>query len=54
MICVFREVSYSNYLFCTAIIKNIYSNLCAEQPKHSATRVLCLIMKNVGAGLQEM
>ena len=26
---MFREVSYSNYLFCTKTIKTIYSNLCA-------------------------
>ena len=50
MICVFREVSYSNYLFCTKIIKRIYSNLCAEGGSSSPgpNTALWLIIKNAG------
>ena len=34
MICVFREVSYSNYLFSTKIINTIYEKWVEEEPKH--------------------
>ena len=33
MICVFREVSYSNYLFSTKIINTIYEKWVEEEPK---------------------
>ena len=49
---MFREVSYSNYLFCTKIIKTIYSNLCAGAAQtltRLPNRGLELIIKNAGA-----
>ena len=50
---MFREVSYSNYLFCTKIIKTIYSNLCAGAAQTLAglpnSGPELIIIKNAGA-----